>query len=84
MNKQVMQIEVNRLLNRGIVFGFIWIMGIGSVIAIISGFQANKIIAESGYILEGKSKAMRCIILGIAGLLIVLSVIVFVIIFRRK
>ena len=59
MNKEFLQKEFDRITNRGIIFGLIWIMGIGSVIAIISGYQAGKIFKESGNSLEGKDKIFK-------------------------
>jgi len=41
MINQNLQEEVNRIINRGIIFGIIWILGIGSIIALTSGFQAK-------------------------------------------
>ncbi|MEO6694124.1 MAG: hypothetical protein ABIY50_13430, partial [Ignavibacteria bacterium] len=79
-----MQTEVNRLLNRGIIFGMIWIIGIGSVIALTSGFQANKLIRQSGNILEGKKKVTQCFIIGIAGLIVLAAALSIIIIFRNN
>ena len=61
MINEKVQTEVNILVNRGIVLGLVWIMGIGSVIALISGFKAKKLIrtAENG--LTGKKKANKSI-----------------------
>ena len=84
MEKENIQTEVNRLLQRGIVFGIIWIMGIGSIIAVTSGIQALQLMKKSGYKLEGKGKAVRCISIGITGILIVITVIVLVMIYRKK
>jgi hypothetical protein len=70
MENEELQTEVKRLLTRGFIFGIIWIMGVGSVIAIISGFQAKKIISGSGNKLEGNKKATQSILIGIAGLLV--------------
>lgn len=78
------QIEVDRLVNRGIIFGMIWIMGIGSVIAITSGFQAHKLIRESGNILVGKKKVAKCFIIGIAGLIALAAALTIIIVFRNN
>lgn len=77
------QTEVNRLIQRGIVFGVIWIMGIGSVIAILSAVQARKLIRESGGVLEGNKRAALSMITGIAGLAVLLAVFIFVLIYRK-
>lgn len=84
MEKENIQAEVNRLLQRGIVFGIIFIMGIGSIIAVTSGIQALQLINKSNYKLEGKGKAVRCISIGITGILIVLTAIILVMVYRKK
>ena len=79
-----MQTEVNRLVNRGIIFGIVWIMGLGSVVALISGFQANKLIKQSGNILEGKKKVAQCFIIGVSGLIILAAAISLIFIYRKS
>lgn len=84
MDQTALQTEVNRLVNRGIILGIVWILGVGSVIALISGFQANNIIKNSGFKLEGKSKVKKCFLIGISGLLVWVIAIFIIIIFRKK
>lgn len=84
MINEKVQTEVNRLVNRGIVLGLVWIMGIGSVIALISGFQAKKLIRTSENILTGKKKANQSILIGIIGLLVWVVVIIFILKYRRN
>ncbi len=78
-----MQTEVNRLVNRGIIFGIVWIMGFGSVVALISGYQANKLIKDSGNILEGKKKVVQCFIIGTVGLILLVLAISLIFIYRK-
>ncbi|MEO8447970.1 MAG: hypothetical protein ABI528_10765 [bacterium] len=82
--KEELQTEVNRLVNRGIILGTVWILGAGSVIAFISAFQANKIIKTSGFQLDGKKKVTRCILIGVAGIMLWVIAIAIIIIFRKK
>lgn len=84
LNQADLQTEVNRLVNRGIILGFVWILGVGSVIALISGFQAQSIIKNSQFNLEGRSKVKKCFIIGISGLLVWVIAIFIIIIFRKK
>ena len=79
-----MQVEFNRLVNRGIILGSVWIMGIGSVISLISAFQANKILKTSGFNIEGKEKVVKCLLIGIAGLLVWVIAIAIILIFKKK
>lgn len=83
MEKENIQTEVNRLVQRGIIFGVIWIMGIGSIIAVTSGIQALKLINTSGYSIEGKSKAVRSILIGITGIIIVAAAMITVFVYRK-
>lgn len=84
MNKEILQKEFDRITNRGIIFGLIWIMGIGSVIAIISGYQAGKIFKESGNSLEGKDRIFKSYIAGFSGILLWIIAILIIIIFKKK
>jgi len=84
MNTINIQTEVNRLVNRGIIFGIVWIMGFGSVVALISGFQANKLIKQSGNILEGKKKVVQCFIIGAIGLIVLATAISLIFIYRKN
>lgn len=52
MSKQLppnleLQIKVSQLLSRGFVFSIVWIGGLGSLIAFISGLKARKLINQS-------------------------------------
>ncbi len=84
MTQNEVQTEFNRLVTRGIVLGYTWIMGAGSVISLISAFQANKLIKNSGYELSGKDKVRKCFYIGIAGLLVWVIAISIIILFRKK
>ncbi len=83
MTDEKAQTEINRLVNRGIVLGLVWIMGIGSVIALISGFQAKKLIRSSENVLTGNKKANQSILIGILGLLVWVVVFAFIIKYKR-
>ena len=84
MTHAEMQIEFSRLVNRGIILGCVWIFGIGSVIALASGFQAKKLFDLSGKSLSGKNKIYKSFLIGIIGLLIDFSAVLIIILFRKK
>ncbi len=84
MSKESMQIEFDRLVNRGIILGSVWIMGIGSVISLISAFQANMIIKKSGFNIEGRERVVKCMIIGISGLLVWIIAVAIILIFKKK
>lgn len=73
---QNLQRRVLRLTKIGIVFSIIWLAGVGSLIAFILGLKARRIIKESGNQLSGSGGAWWCIIVGSAGMLLWLVVIV--------
>ncbi len=83
-DRQSVQTEFTRIVNRGIILGFVWILGVGSVIALISGFQAKKISREAGFELEGKDKITKCFLVGIGGFLLWAIAITIIIVFRKK
>lgn len=81
-SNQLLQSEVNAKLRRGIFYSIFWLMGVGSAIAVMEGFKAMKLISQSGGKLEGMGKVWWCFIVGGAGLLFWLFVVVMVIISR--
>lgn len=84
MDKETVQREFDRLTNRGIILGCVWILGVGSVISLISAYQANKLLNSSGFILEGKNKIRQCTYIGIAGLFIWVIAVTIIILFKKK
>lgn len=76
----LLQSEVNTKLRRGIFYSIFWLMGVGSAIAVIEGFKAKKLISQSGGELKGMGRVWWCFIVGGAGLLFWLFVVLMVII----
>jgi hypothetical protein len=64
------QIKVSRMLAMGFVFSVMPIAGAGSLVALILGLKARKIIRQSKNELSGIGLAWWCIIAGLLGLLI--------------
>ena len=79
-----LQIKVSKLLSRGFVFSIVWIGGIGSLIAFISGLKARKIIKQSNVELGGIKMAWWCIIVGAAGMIIAPLTIISVVMNQPK
>jgi hypothetical protein len=65
-----LQIEVSKILSRGFVFSLVWMGGIGSLIALIYGLRARKIINSSNGEIGGLKMAWWCIIAGALGTVI--------------
>ncbi len=61
------QRQVNDTLRRGILFSLLWLMGIGSAIAIVQGLRARRMIRASGGSLRGLYRAELCLWLGWIG-----------------
>jgi hypothetical protein len=64
------QNQVDRLLRRGIFFSILWLMGVGSCIALWSGIKARRLITQSEGRLKGMGNVTWCFILGGLGLII--------------
>lgn len=62
-----LQIKVSKLLSVGFAFSLVWLAGIGSLIALICGFRALKLIKQSQNQLIGKGMAWWCIVAGGVG-----------------
>jgi hypothetical protein len=75
-----LQNEVNSMLRRGILFSIVWLMGVGSLIAVVQGIKARKIIRQSNGEIKGMGQVIWCFIVGGAGLLFWGFVILMVII----
>lgn len=61
------QVKVSRMLADGFIFSIVWLGGIGSLIALIKGLQALRIIRQSNSEIRGVSMALWCIIAGALG-----------------
>ena len=64
------QRQVNAIVKSGIFFSILWLMGIGSVIALLRGLEARKIITQSRGRLRGLGGAWWCIVVGAFGVFI--------------
>lgn len=57
------------MLRRGVIFSIVWLMGVGSLIAVIQAFVARKIIQRSHGEIRGSGKVVWCLVVGRLGLL---------------
>ena len=80
MSKDIALAEAERLLTRSKVFGSIWLMGIGSVICILSAYRASQILKAEG-ITDRKFKGLY--FLGITGVVVAVASLLIIIIFRK-
>ena len=81
-NPSQQQAELNSMLRRGVLFSIFWLMGVGSLIAVINGVKARRIIQRSNGELEGAGQVIWCLVVGGVGLLFWGFVIVMVMINR--
>jgi hypothetical protein len=79
-----LQIKVSKLLSHGFVFSIVWIGGIGSLIAFISGLKARRIIHQSNDELAGIKMAWWCIIVGALGMILAPLAIISVVMNQPK
>jgi len=63
----VSQRRVNELLGRGVFFSLTWLMGIGSLVALLKGLEARRLIVGSNGRLTGTGGAWWCILFGAIG-----------------
>lgn len=57
------------MLRRGVFYSIFWLFGVGSIIAIVQGYKALKIIRHSSGEIKGRGKVMWCFIVGGAAVL---------------
>lgn len=58
---------MSKLLSHGFIFSVVWLGGIGSFLALLSGLKARKIINQSDGEIAGIRMAWWCIIVGALG-----------------
>lgn len=73
------QDQIDRTLKWGIVFSIVWLMGLGSLFAVLSGLKARKAINASGGALVGTGKVWWCLIVGGLGIAFWLALFVAVV-----
>ena len=71
-----LQVKVSKILAQGFVFSIVWLGGIGSLIALVSGLRARKIINRSNGKINGLKMAWWCIIVGALGTIIMPTIII--------
>ena len=62
------QDQIDKTLKWGIVFSIVWLMGLGSLLAILLGLKARKAINTSGGTLIGTGRVWWCLVVGGLGL----------------
>jgi len=62
------QDQIDKTLKWGIVFSIVWLMGLGSLFAILLGLKARKAINTSGGTLIGTGRVWWCLVVGGLGL----------------
>jgi hypothetical protein len=66
----------------GMVLGIVWLCGIGSILALVFGYQAKREIEASGGLQEGRGMAIAGIVLGWVGVgFLILYVVVYGLLF---
>ena len=81
-NASILEQEQNYIeskLNRGTIFAVFWAAGVGSFIAFRNGIQCLRLIRQSDHKLTGTGRAIWCIVVGGAGLLIWIPIFIFLV-----
>jgi len=64
------QDDADRTLRWGVVFSIVWLMGIGSAIAVVNGLRVRSAIQRSAGTLTGMRRVWWCLIVGGLGFLL--------------
>ena len=73
------QVRVSKMLGVGFVLSITGVAGIGSLVALVLGWKARRIINESQAKIAGRFMAWWCIILGALGVLTLPAQIAFIV-----
>jgi hypothetical protein len=79
-----LQINVSKLLSHGFIFSVVWLGGIGSFLALLSGLKARKIINQSDGKIAGIKMAWWCIIVGALGTTLMPPLLILIVINQLK
>jgi len=74
------QLKVSKMLSMGFVLSITGIFGVGSLIALILGIKASRIIRKSNGTINGAFMAWWCIVAGAVGTLIFLPLTIMLVI----
>ena len=64
------QDRVDRLLRWGVIFSIVWLMGLGSAVAVVNGWRARSLIQASDGSIGGMGRVWWCLIVGGLGFLL--------------
>ena len=75
--QMALQIRVSKMLGYGFAFSIVWAGGVGSLLALIIGLRARKLIKQSNAEISGMKMAWWCIAVGTLGTLIILPAVMW-------
>ena len=78
--REDVQKKVKSLIRIGIFFSIFWMVGIGSLISLVLGLKARKIIMQADTRIDGMGGVYWCLIVGGLGLIISLLILIAIII----
>ncbi|PYS95299.1 MAG: hypothetical protein DMF65_14300 [Acidobacteria bacterium] len=79
-----LQVRVSKMLGYGFAFAIVWAGGVGSLIALVVGLRARKLIRQSGGELSGMKMAWVCIIGGVIGLVTILPYVIWLLLTAKR
>jgi hypothetical protein len=82
--KLALQVRVSKMLGYGFAFSQVWAAGVGSIIALIIGVRARRLIRQSNGEVSGIGMAWWCIIVGAFGALTILPYVIWLLLNASK
>ena len=74
-----LQVKTSRMLALGFTLSIVWLLGVGSLIAVILGLKSRRIINQSDGKIRGLKMAWWCIIVGSVETVIAIPMVVSII-----
>jgi hypothetical protein len=69
------QQTVDSLLKKGVVLSILWLAGVGSLIALVLGLRAKRLIEQSEGVATGMGRVWWCVVVGGLGMVIWLPIV---------
>jgi hypothetical protein len=82
--QMALQLRVSKMLGYGFAFSMVWAGGVGSLIALIIGLRARKLIKQSDGEISGIRMAWWCIVVGTLGLVTLLPYVIWLLLTAKK
>jgi hypothetical protein len=82
--QMALQLRVSKMLGYGFAFSIVWAGGVGSLIALVIGLRARKLIRQADGEIAGIRMAWWCIVAGTLGLVTLAPYVLWLILTAKK